>query len=95
LADLLESLRSRPYLIPVDSESTLQSSLAPKDSDLIGIPLRVTVGERALKQGQVELKPRSEPDPKRATLLALDQAAAELAKLVRAGRDGGAKASSA
>ncbi|MBI5827772.1 MAG: proline--tRNA ligase [Deltaproteobacteria bacterium] len=29
-----------------------------KDADLIGIPLRITVGERNLKQGQVELKER-------------------------------------
>ncbi|MEK7773394.1 MAG: His/Gly/Thr/Pro-type tRNA ligase C-terminal domain-containing protein, partial [Deltaproteobacteria bacterium] len=29
-----------------------------KDADLIGIPLRITVGERNLKQGLVELKER-------------------------------------
>ena len=29
-----------------------------KDADLIGIPLRVTVGARSLKDGQVELKER-------------------------------------
>ena len=29
-----------------------------KDGDLIGIPLRVTVGPKGLKQGQVELRPR-------------------------------------
>lgn len=55
-----------------------------KDADLIGIPLRITVGERALKQGQVELKPRSEPDPKKAELLPLESAASELSKMVRA-----------
>lgn len=30
------------------------------DADLIGCPLRITVGERALKEGMVELKPRTE-----------------------------------
>jgi prolyl-tRNA synthetase len=40
-----------------------------KDADLIGIPLRVTVGAKALKTGNVELKPRSEPDPKKAELV--------------------------
>lgn len=29
-----------------------------KDADLLGIPLRVTVGERNLKEGKVELRPR-------------------------------------
>jgi len=37
-----------------------------KDADLVGIPLRVTVGDKGLKNGCVELKPRSEPDPKKA-----------------------------
>ncbi len=30
------------------------------DADLIGCPIRITVGERSLKQGGVELKPRAE-----------------------------------
>lgn len=33
-----------------------------KDADLIGLPLRVTVSERSLKQGGVELKRRTAPD---------------------------------
>jgi prolyl-tRNA synthetase len=32
------------------------------DADLIGYPLRITVGEKALKEGMVELKPRKEKD---------------------------------
>jgi prolyl-tRNA synthetase len=32
------------------------------DADLIGCPLRLTVGEKALKEGMVELKPRQEKD---------------------------------
>jgi prolyl-tRNA synthetase len=40
-----------------------------KDADLVGIPLRVTVGDKGLKNGQVEFKPRSEPDPKKAELV--------------------------
>jgi len=34
-----------------------------KDADLIGIPLRVVVGERGLKTGQVELKRRTDEQP--------------------------------
>jgi len=33
-----------------------------KDCDLIGIPLRVTIGERNLKEGLVELKIRNEKE---------------------------------
>ncbi|MEM7136663.1 MAG: proline--tRNA ligase [Myxococcota bacterium] len=33
-----------------------------KDADLLGIPLRITVGSRGLKQGSVELKGRTETD---------------------------------
>jgi prolyl-tRNA synthetase len=32
------------------------------DADLLGIPLRVVVGERGLKNGTVELKQRRESD---------------------------------
>jgi prolyl-tRNA synthetase len=35
-----------------------------KDADLIGIPLRVVVGERGLKDGTVEIKWRDQPDAK-------------------------------
>ncbi len=34
-----------------------------KDCDLIGFPLRLTIGERALKEGMVEIKPRTEKTP--------------------------------
>lgn len=49
-----------------------------KDADLIGIPWRVTVGERSLKEGTVELKARREPDPKKSLNLPLAGAAGEL-----------------
>ena len=33
-----------------------------KDADLLGTPLRITLGMRSLKAGEVEMKLRSEPD---------------------------------
>lgn len=36
-----------------------------KDSDLIGIPFRVTIGERALKEGNVEIKTRTIKEPEK------------------------------
>jgi prolyl-tRNA synthetase len=40
-----------------------------KDADLLGVPIRVTVGAKALAGGNVEVKPRTEPDPKKAELV--------------------------
>jgi len=54
-----------------------------KDADLIGIPWRVTVGERSLKDGTIELKARREPDPKKSTLLPIEGAAGELISLIQ------------
>jgi prolyl-tRNA synthetase len=39
------------------------------DADLIGLPIRVTIGDKSLKEGKVELKARSE---KKAELVAVD-----------------------
>lgn len=55
-----------------------------KDADLIGIPLRVTVGAKGLAAGGVELKPRTERDPKKAEILPLESAAQLIAERVRA-----------
>ena len=35
-----------------------------KDADLIGIPLRVVIGERGLKDGKIEIKWRTESEAK-------------------------------
>jgi prolyl-tRNA synthetase len=49
-----------------------------KDADLLGIPLRVTLGDKGLKAGTLELKPRTERNPKAFEALPLDSAAAIL-----------------
>ncbi|HTM23164.1 MAG TPA: proline--tRNA ligase [Kofleriaceae bacterium] len=54
-----------------------------KDADLIGIPLRVAVGGRSLKEGNLELKWRRDDKP---TMLPAAGAAAAIAELVRAER---------
>jgi prolyl-tRNA synthetase len=50
-----------------------------KDADLIGLPVRLTVGPRALARGAVELKRRSD---KQATEVPVAEAAARAAALV-------------
>jgi prolyl-tRNA synthetase len=51
-----------------------------KDADLLGMPLRVTIGAKALANGNVELKPRTESDPKKAELVPI----ADIARVLRA-----------
>jgi prolyl-tRNA synthetase len=51
------------------------------DADLIGIPWRVVVGDKALAQAQVEIKRRGESDSR---MVDADKAAAELAEKIEA-----------
>ncbi|MCH8065716.1 MAG: proline--tRNA ligase, partial [Chloroflexi bacterium] len=50
------------------------------DADLLGMPLRITVSPRNLKQDSVELKRRSESD---STLVPLSEAVARVAEMVQ------------
>lgn len=50
-----------------------------KDADLIGIPLRVVIGGKGLKEGLIEVKWRSEPEAKK---LPVDGIAAAILKLL-------------
>lgn len=45
-----------------------------KDADLVGIPLRVTIGAKALAKGGIELKARTETDPKKAEIIPIGSA---------------------
>ena len=56
-----------------------------KDADLIGIPLRLTVGGRGLKEGVIELKWRAEKDAKK---IPLAEAAAAVGAAVRSASAG-------
>ena len=49
-----------------------------KDADLLGIPIRVTIGERSLKEGVMELKLRSGDDVEK---VALDQISSRVAEI--------------
>jgi prolyl-tRNA synthetase len=57
-----------------------------KDADLIGIPLRVTIGSKGLAGGNVELKARTEADPKKAELVPVGEAVRVIGDRVRAMR---------
>ena len=54
-----------------------------KDADLIGVPLRVVIGERGLKEGKLEIKWRWDKEVEK---IDLEGAAETLAELIRAER---------
>jgi prolyl-tRNA synthetase len=57
-----------------------------KDADLIGIPVRVTFGGKSFAAGNVEVKLRSETDPKKADAVPLAEALATISAMVHAPR---------
>ena len=58
---LYEELRALGVEVLLDDREE-RPGVKFKDADLIGIPLRVTVGGRGLKDGQLEVKKRTEQD---------------------------------
>jgi prolyl-tRNA synthetase len=83
VARLERELEQRGLEVLVDDRDE-RPGVKFKDSDLVGIPFRITVGAKSLKQGGVEFKLRSERDPKKAELLALDAVAERVAARVTA-----------
>ncbi len=59
--ELYASLQSTGVSVLFDDRDE-RAGVKFNDADLIGCPIRVTVGEKALKNGMVELKPRKEKD---------------------------------
>lgn len=58
----------------------LRAGVKFKDADLLGIPIRITIGKKSLAEGKVELKLRSREDKE---LVDLDQAADTAARIVK------------
>ncbi|MGC4070886.1 MAG: proline--tRNA ligase [Polyangiaceae bacterium] len=82
VAELESGLEAQGIEVLIDDREE-RPGVKFKDADLIGVPLRVTVGAKALAKGGVELKPRSETDPKKAELVPLNSAVESLVKRVR------------
>ncbi|HSO36143.1 MAG TPA: proline--tRNA ligase, partial [Labilithrix sp.] len=55
-----------------------------KDADLLGMPLRITIGAKSLANGNIELKARTEADPKKAELVPVADAARVVGERVQA-----------
>lgn len=68
---LYDDLRAAGVEVLYDERLDQSAGVKFADADLIGNPLRVTVSPRTVRQGQVELKGRTEAEPE---LVALDEA---------------------
>jgi prolyl-tRNA synthetase len=79
--ELYEALRAEGVEVLLDDRSE-RPGVKFKDADLLGIPVRITVGSRGLKQGTVELKKRIDSEaldvPLQGVLAAARAALAEL-----------------
>jgi prolyl-tRNA synthetase len=59
--EIYDALRAEGIEVLLDDRSE-RPGVKFKDADLLGIPMRITVGSRGLKQGTVELKKRTEAE---------------------------------
>ncbi|MCE9591218.1 MAG: proline--tRNA ligase [Planctomycetes bacterium] len=54
-----------------------------KDADLVGFPVRVTIGDKSLAEGKVEVKARNGSNGAKGELVAMDQAAAHITAMLK------------
>jgi prolyl-tRNA synthetase len=78
-SELYEKLQNAGFSVLYDDRDT-HAGVKFKDADLIGLPLRITLGERGLKEGNVEVKLRS---AKEKELVALDAVVNYVDELLR------------
>ena len=77
---LYEALTARGVEVLFDDRDE-RPGVKFKDADLLGIPLRVTLGKKSLEQGKVEVKARTSKDVE---LVDIVTAADEIAARVKA-----------
>jgi len=58
----------------------LRGGIKFKDADLIGIPIRITVGKKSVVEGNVEVKLRARAESEK---VAIDKAAEKVVELIR------------
>ncbi|MFC1793628.1 proline--tRNA ligase [Planctomycetota bacterium] len=76
--NIYEQLLGKGIDVLLDDRS-MRGGVKFKDADLIGIPVRVTVGKRSLAEGNVEVKLRSEPESSK---VSVEDATARVVELV-------------
>jgi prolyl-tRNA synthetase len=67
-------------LEPLLDDRTESAGVKFMDADLLGMPLRITVSERSLKQGGVEFKPRKTGE---VTVVPLEEAVERAARMIQ------------
>ena len=76
--DIYEQLLGNGIDVLLDDRA-MRGGVKFKDADLLGIPVRVTVGQRSLAEGNVELKLRTESESSK---VSVENAAAKVIELV-------------
>jgi len=76
--DIYEQLLGEGIDVLLDDRA-MRGGVKFKDADLIGIPIRITVGQRSLAEGNVELKLRSESESSK---VRIEEATAKVIELV-------------
>ncbi len=61
----------------------LRGGIKFKDADLIGIPIRITVGKKSVAEGNVEIKLRSQSESRKSPISEAAQAAIELVRSLK------------
>jgi prolyl-tRNA synthetase len=69
--EIYNELQGAGILILFDDRAE-RAGVKFNDADLIGCPIRLTVGEKNLKDGMVELKPRREKENRLVSLASLN-----------------------
>ena len=75
-AELLE----KGVEVLIDDRPDVRPGVKFKDADLLGVPVRVTIGKKSIADGNVEIKLRTE---KNASKITVDAAADEVEKIVK------------
>jgi prolyl-tRNA synthetase len=83
--DLYQELSAQGIEVLLDDRDE-RPGVKFNDADVIGIPLRLTVGEKNLKQGKVEIKERKSGE---VTLVDLQEASEKVMELISAGTSRG------
>ncbi len=76
--DIYEQLLGKGIDVLLD-DRTMRAGVKFKDADLIGIPVRITVGKKSLAEGNVEVKLRSKPESSK---VSVEDATAKVIELV-------------
>jgi len=84
--DIYGRLREKKIDVLLDDRS-LRGGVKFKDADLIGIPVRVTIGKKALAEGQVEIKIRREAERQTVPLAQAVERVEEIVKALYAELD--------